>query len=183
MLSFLSKRSQKSVKREYYARVFVLFLGIICFLMIYSISAIIPAHTLSISEKSKLMQEIQSINPETSNCVRNGDNCIDPSLQVKSTNLLLNALKDENRTFVSVPLLDVLNNKNIGIKVTSIKYLGEASGYYKFSINGFSENRERLLDFSNSLKQDVRFSGISLPISDFVKSTDINFVLMINVKK
>ena len=183
MLNFLSEQAKKGVKKEYYARVFLLFLYTICLLAVYSISAIFPTYTFSLNERSRLAQEVQINNLETSKCSEDETNCSDPLMQIKSTNSFLDVLKDDNRTFVSVPLMEVLSKKNNGIKITSIKYLGETSGQYSFSINGLSKSREELLAFSSNLKKDVRFTKISLPISDFVKSVDINFVLTINVKK
>jgi len=183
MLSFLPEQLKKSVKKEYYARVLILSLGIICLLLIYSISIILPIYTSSLFEKNRLTEGVQSIDLDASNCTKSGIDCTDPTPQIKSINLLLSILNVENRASVSAPLLEILNVKNNDIKISSIKYLGEAAGQYKFSINGVSLNREGLLAFVSDLKKNSRFIGINLPISDFVKSTNINFVLMINVKK
>jgi len=183
MLNFLPERLKKSVKHEYYARVFLLLLIVICFLMIFSISAIIPTYTYSDSEKDRLANEVSVIDLETLNCTKDNVTCSDPTSQIKSINSLLKVLKDEDRVSISIPLLEILNNKNKSIKISSVKYLGEVSGQYQFSINGLSFDREGLLLFASDLKKDAHLSAINLPISDFVKSADIDFVLTVNVKK
>lgn len=183
MLSFVPEQLKKNVKREYWARVFCAVLLILCFLAIYSLSSIFPTYTFSVSEKARLTEEISGFSTSTSSCASGETICVDPASEVKSSILLLNSLKITSRTIISQPILEILGNVNKSIKITSIKYLGETTDQYKFSIVGISLDREGLTAFSDSLKKDARLSGISLPISDFVKNTNIDFNLTIMVKK
>ncbi|MGB8816024.1 MAG: hypothetical protein WCC74_02195 [Minisyncoccia bacterium] len=182
MLNFLPAQAKKNVEKEYYARVGILFLGIICLLTIYSISFMIPAYSSSVYEKNMLTMEVQQIDLGASNCTGGEAECIDPTVQIKSANLLLDVLKGEAGTPVSLTLLEILNNKNSGIKITAIKYLGETADQYKFSVSGQSATREELLAFFENLKKGTRFSGVDLPTSGFIKRTDIDFNLTIKVK-
>ena len=62
------------------------------------------------------------------------------------------------------------------IKIDSI-YYGNTPKGREIRINGSAPSREKLLIFRLALENDPSFSRVDLPISNFVKGSDIKFFL------
>lgn len=72
---------------------------------------------------------------------------------------------------------EILLRKIAGIKLTQIYYSVDELGEKRISMSGVASDRAHLLDFRKSLEADTSFSKVNLPISNFVKDSDIEFNL------
>ena len=72
---------------------------------------------------------------------------------------------------------EIILKKMPDIKINSFFYENDIVKGKKISIGGIAPSRERLLLFRQVLGEDGAFSKVDLPISNFVKESDIEFNL------
>lgn len=84
----------------------------------------------------------------------------------------------ENNQFnVSEKVIDsLLLKKPASIKIYAISY-DKQPLTTKVSINGIAPSREVLLSFQKALENDSNFKNVDLPVSNFIKGSDIEFSL------
>jgi len=63
------------------------------------------------------------------------------------------------------------------IKITDISYENDSLNGKKISIQGTAPSREVLLSFRQAFENDNTFKQVDLPISNFVKGSNIQFYL------
>jgi len=166
--------------KSFYYRLIVLFLLVFGFSVFILIIVILPAYFLSSVKKeladSKL--EIQKSEPV-------------PSLDqktlvvIKDLNKKLDILEaaEQNQFLVSEKVIKgILSEKLPNIKITDITYENntkkdDPKAGKKISIQGIAPSREVLLSFRLALESDSLFKQVDLPISNFIKGSDIQFYL------
>jgi hypothetical protein len=85
---------------------------------------------------------------------------------------------EKNRFLLSVKVINaILLKKRPDIKITQITYDNNATSGKKINITGTAPSREVLLLFRQALEDSPNFKNIDLPISNFVKGSNINFSL------
>ncbi len=72
---------------------------------------------------------------------------------------------------------EIIAEKMSDIKITQITYELDPKGGKKVNINGLAPSRERLLLFRVALEDNAAFQKVDLPISNFVKGSNIKFSL------
>ena len=84
---------------------------------------------------------------------------------------------------VSTVIARAIKKKNSTIRFDSFFYDGtaETSSKRKFTISGVSQDRQTLLSFVSILREDPLFQEVELPVSNFVKNTDIPFFISFTV--
>ena len=84
----------------------------------------------------------------------------------------------ENRYLISEKVIkEVVSRKIPGIEITHIFYENSPINGKKISISGLASSRERLLLFRQSFENYTIFKKVDLPISNFVKGSNIQFNL------
>jgi len=90
-------------------------------------------------------------------------------------------MESVNKTDKFVVSTKVINGiilkKMPDIKITSISYEDNEAKGKILSVRGSAPSRDRLLLFRLALEKDINFQKIDLPISNFIKGTDIQFNL------
>ena len=71
----------------------------------------------------------------------------------------------------------IILQKMPNIKITNISYENDPREGKKISIRGIAPSREVLLSFRIALESDSSFKQVNLPISNFVKGSNIEFYL------
>jgi hypothetical protein len=174
MIRFLPEKNKKEIKIEYFSRVFSVVLIFMILLGIISTFSIFPAYIISFYRDISIKSQSASVEA----------NKIDTNEQeslVKTTNeliLFLNQFKNEKP---SVQMLGVLEKTNKNIKINQISY-SKRDSLYQFIFKGVADNREGLLSFVKDIKLDKNISAVDLPVSDFVKSSDIDFTITLSIK-
>jgi len=80
--------------------------------------------------------------------------------------------------FVSQKVInEIMLAKTPSIKITEIFYQNDPQKGKTVIINGTAPSREILLSFRTALEDNVAFKKVDLPISNFVKGSDIKFSL------
>lgn len=179
MINLIPKEEKKKITKGFYYRIVVLFLVVGSASFFVAFVAILPSYFLS-SVKDSLINtklEIQKNEPVPL-----------PEAQtvatIKDLNDKLTLIeKKENKEFVvSQKVINaVILKKMPSIKITDISYQNSPSNDPaqggKISIQGTAPSREVLLLFRQALEDDTTFKSVNLPISNFVKGSDIQFYL------
>ncbi len=76
----------------------------------------------------------------------------------------------------------VLAKKLPGIKIQQIGYINDPVKGKIINIAGTAPSRNTLLLFRKAFESDASFTNVNLPISNFVKGTDIEFHLTLTAK-
>ena len=71
----------------------------------------------------------------------------------------------------------ILLKKRSDIKITQILYQNDGTNGKKITLTGIASSREVLLLFRQALEDSSSFKDVVLPISNFVKGSNIDFSL------
>lgn len=84
----------------------------------------------------------------------------------------------KNKFIVSEKIIDkIISLKMHDININQISYENDGAKGKIINISGVAPSRERLLLFRKALEEDKSFSKIDLPVSNFIKGSDIKFFL------
>lgn len=175
MINLIPKEEKKKMTADFYFRITVLFLITLSFCLLIASISILPAYFFS-SMKNVLANtklEIQKLEPIT----LSGEQSL---LVVKDINKKLDLVEsaEKNKFLPSVKVINsILLKKRPDVKITQILYENDATKGKKISITGTAPSREVLLLFRRSLEDSSNFKSIDLPISNFVKGSNIQFYL------
>jgi hypothetical protein len=179
MLNFLPEQLRKSVKREYLLRVLSIFLGFLFFAGIILIALFVPSQALYlykdavVSNELSMMKSVEAISKD------------DPVRAIRSANDIIKSTDLNIQTVrISDLVLSALKIKGSGVSVTDISVsTNDPLSKFVISVGGISKSRDGLISFVKDLKDGGMFSSVDLPVSDLVKSTDVDFSLKLYVKK
>jgi hypothetical protein len=108
----------------------------------------------------------------------------DISTQIRDINnkiLLLTSTSDGTQLLPSQTIQGILTTKTPAIKIIGITYESTAA-LDRIVLTGTALDRDSLALFAEDLKKDPTFTNVTLPISSYVKSTNIDFSIVIERK-
>lgn len=175
MINLTPKEEKKRMTTDFYFRITVLFLMIMGSCLLISLVSILPAYFFS-SMKNVLAEtklEIQKLEPMT----LLGEQSLSIIKDInKKLDLVENS--EKNRFLPSVKVINsILLKKRPDVKITQILYENDVIKGKKISITGTAQSREVLLLFRRALEDSANFKSVDLPISNFVKGSNIQFYL------
>ncbi len=179
MINLIPKEEKKKKVKVFYYKLIVLFLtmGGLSFFII--LVAILPSYFLSSTRASaaSVKLEIQKSEPVPLPQEQT-------ILTIKDLDQKLSLIeKTESKKFiVSEKVISAIILKKMpGIRITGISYNNNSSSdsftNKKVSIEGTAPSRNALLLFRQALENDIIFKQVDLPISNFVKGSNIQFYL------
>ena len=175
MINLIPKEEKKRMTTDFYFRIAVLFLVLFGSCILIASIAILPSYFFS-SMKNVLADtklEIQKREP----LPLLGEQSL---LIVKDINKKLDLVEssEKNKFLPSQKVINsILLKKRPDIKITQILYENDVVKGKKISITGTAPSREVLLLFRKALEDSSNFKSINLPISNFVKGSNIQFYL------
>jgi len=175
MINLIPNEERKKMIKDFYLR----FVSLLCLAVGFSILiasiAILPSYFTSAVKSSdaslKLASETNMPAPEVGQKTEG---------VIKELNAKLSTLSksEKNRFLISESVInEILLRKMPDIKITEIKYEYNAESGKKIGLTGIAPSRERLLVFRKALEEDTLFAEVDLPISNFLKGTNIEFYL------
>ncbi len=175
MINLIPIEEKKEIRKDFYYRFLVVSFGMLSFLIFISLIAILPAYFMSlerdISMNKKLEMEKNEVMPEIDQQAQSAIKELDARLS------LLEKATQNKYVFSERVVSEVLAQKVPGIKINRISYVNDPLDGRKVNINGIAQNREQLLLFRQALEDDSLFKNVDLPISNFVKDSNIEFNL------
>ncbi|OGI92480.1 hypothetical protein A2933_01045 [Candidatus Nomurabacteria bacterium RIFCSPLOWO2_01_FULL_46_18] len=182
MINLIPNQEKKKKVRDFYFRLTTVTLFVFSLAVLIALVAMLPAYFLSSVKQNLAAEKLgsQSIEPVP---------LLDQKTQtiVDDLNSRLNLIEqaEENKYLVSVKIInEIMLKKMPDIKITQILYETEAKGLpaqagKKISVRGIARSREELLLFRRALEDNIAFTKVDLPISNFVKGSNIQFSLIL----
>jgi len=175
MINLIPIEEKKKIRKDFYYRFFVLFFIMLGLLTIVLIVATLPAYFISLEKKisinSRLEIQKNEVMPELDQQAQTELKDLDAKLS------LLDKAKRNKYVFSQKVVSEIISKKITGIKINRITYDNDSLEGRVISVSGLAQNRETLLLFRKALEEDNSFKNVDLPISNFVKGTDIEFSL------
>jgi hypothetical protein len=172
MVNLIPKKEKKKMIMGFRLRLVTLFLLTLDFCILVTLVVLLPSYFLSITKNS-----VASAKLETQK--------LDPALVseelavIEDINNKLDLIEkaEKNKFLLSADVINaILLKKRSDIKITQISYQNDARGK-KIGVTGTAPSREVLLLFRLALESSPAFKSVDLPISNFVKGSNIQFYL------
>ncbi len=175
MINLIPREERKRMLKDFRYRLLVLFLVVLSAGILIGIIAILPAYFISGAKVNFINAKIEIQNEEPLSV--KGEQALSAIKNINEEIAIVESA--EKRKFL--PSASVVNailiKKRLDIKITKITYENEAIGGKKISITGTAPSRAVLLLFRQSLEDSAAFKSVDLPISNFVKGSNIEFSL------
>ena len=175
MINLIPNQEKKKMVKDFYFKLSFLSILMLCFSLFIAILALLPAYFLSSSRNNINSQKLETQKNEPVPLFDQETSAI-----IKDINTKLNLIEsaEKNKFSVSEKVINSLFLKKISsIKINQISYKNVNPEGKKISISGTASSREALLSFRQALEDDPSFKSVDLPISNFVKGTNIQFYL------
>jgi len=179
MLYLLTEEQKKKVLREYRMRLSVVAVIALSFVGVIAIVSIVPSKVLVSSHEQIL--ELQKKNIEGTSA----GNVDELSKKIADISNTASFLQPLGQSFSATDILSHLEKEAgdaTSINQFQISHFDENASV---QISGISKNRDSLIKFVNTLKQDPLFSGATLPYGSLAKQDNLSFTLnlLINLSK
>jgi hypothetical protein len=178
MINLIPTEERKKMTVDFYLRFVVVFLLLGSFTVFVACLAILPAYFLS-SEKNKVV-DLKLAVQKNEPMPLFGEQYL---ATVKDVNNKLGLVEnaEKNKFIISEKVVSaILLKKSPGVKITQLIYGNDTVGGRKINIIGTAATRDSLLSFRRALEDDDAFKNVDLPISNFVKDTNIQFNLSLS---
>ncbi len=178
MINLTPKEERKKIKGDFYLRLLIVFLFSVSISIVIFDVAMIPAYFAAKISKDavekKLIDQKNTPVPALD---------IETQTIIQNINSRIKIVKDveQNKFLVSERVINqILLKKMTDIKISSIVYNSDSGSIKKIQITGSAPSRERLLLFRRALEENTLFKSVDLPISNFIKGSDIIFSLTLS---
>lgn len=186
MINLLPKEQKKKIVAEYKMRLVTV--GAILLLSVIIISTIVIT-PFYFTTKATLARSESIFN--------NSKNSPDLEIDSESMKVINNTENDlkllfgyDKQKLVSKDVIDIIvANKGNTISINSINYANsvdtkdeKANSQMVVSVGGIAQNREELKSFVYRLMGVQSFTNVSVPISNYLKGVDLEFVITLNIK-
>ena len=175
MINLIPNEQKKAMVRSFYFRFAVVSVFMASFSLLVGSVLLLPSFYLS-TLRVKFMEDkvaSQKLEPEPT---------VNPktSLIIKDLDTKLSIVEKTSKNSYSVTtrvINEIVLKKMSDIKIEEIYYKNDPVAGRSVSIRGMAPSRVRLLLFRRVLEDDVAFKKVDLPISNFVKGSNIAFYL------
>lgn len=175
MINLIPNKEKKVMVKDFYYRLVVVVLLMLSLVVFIASIVLLPSYFASSAKKGisdkildlELIEEINATGQQT---------LLDVSALDNKLSLFEKSKKD--KFVVSERVInEILLNKISNIKITQISFEDSEANGKQISIRGIAPSRERLTLFRRALEDNPLFKKIDLPISNFVKGSNIQFFL------
>ncbi len=163
------------MKKNFYHRLIIVILLALGFVVLIASVALLPSFIIS-SSKESLTNEVSDIN-KTEELDEINQQKISAVSTLDSQLSLLEKTIPNTFSVSEKVINEILLKKSSSIKITQIFFEDNDVSGKTINIRGIAPNREILSLFHRALKDNPLFKKVDLPISNFVKGSNIQFYL------
>lgn len=179
--NLLPREEKRKNRAEYLLRLSTVALCAILFLVIANFALLAPSYMRASSKKSTAEARITASTGMIASEREEDEK--DANARIRDLNKKLSVLSSgaggvATQTLPSQMIASILALKTAAIKIQNIAY-DATSERARYVISGRALDRESLAQFTDKLKKSTLFTKIELPISSYVKSTNIEFSLVL----
>ncbi len=175
MINLIPKEEKKKMIYGFYYRLVILFFTILGTSFFILSLANLPAYFLS---STKVSIAEANLNTQKNEPVPVPDQ--EALAVINDLNAKLAVIEDAKKKDFRISqdvLSAIIAKKSPSIKITDVSYSNEPLKGNRVSLQGVAPSREILLTFRQALEDDPMFKNVDLPVSNFVKGSDIKFFL------
>jgi len=178
MINLIPKEEKKKMVTDFYFRLVVLFVVMLDFCILVALVSMLPSYFVTSIKYSLISTKLENQKLEPLPIL--GQESL-ASVKDMDTKLTLVEKFEKNKFLLSLKVINaILLKKRPDIKITQILYENNETNGRKISLIGMAPSREVLLFFRQALEDSPNFKNVVLPISNFVKGSDIDFYLSLN---
>lgn len=183
MANLLPFEYKKKNRTEYILRLVVVVMCAAIFLILSSLALLIPSYVRALSQESTAEARLARVESGAKKATALVPGEQDPSARLakldEKAELFLRAKKASGISSIPTEgIQEVIELKPASLKISSITY-DKAAGREKFIVSGIALHRDDLARFVEDLKKNTSFTKVELPISSYVKSTNISFSIVL----
>ncbi len=180
MINLIPNQDKKKMARDFYMRLVALSLAMLAMLVFFASAAMLPAYISSSVKKNVAEEKLEAQKKDT---VPELDKETLSAIQGLNAKLALIEAAEKNKFPISEHVMtEVIGKKMPDIHLTQITYQNDAIKGRTVSVLGIAPSRERLLLFRKALEDDASFKSVDLPISNFLKGSNIQFNMIVTIK-
>jgi hypothetical protein len=179
MINFLPEKLKKQVKTEYLLRGLTVLFGYSFFVMVIVSVFIVPSFVLSMVKKDSIIKQLDMVKKSS---VNQTEDILSKTRIINEFTNVLSPKLTPNR-LASDFIKSAIGGKVYGIKVSSISTQYEGLEPSKITLSGFSYTRDLLIEYVKELKDLDMFSNVDIPVSTLVKVSNIDFSIVLTLKK
>ena len=175
MINLIPKEEKKRMTTDFYCRVLVLFLLMFGFSVFVASASLLPAYFISAIKDSISNTKLETQKNDAA--PSSGEQAL---AVIKDMNNKLGLVENAegNKFLISEKVINaVILKKTPNIKIIQILYQNDPILGKNINVLGSAPSREELLQFQQALGDDPAFKNVNLPISSFVKNSNIQFDL------
>ncbi len=175
MINLIPKEEKKKMLASFYLRLVILIVMVLGFCVLIALLSLLPSYFISSMKNSSISAELESQRLEPMPSLEKDSLALVQDIDKK---LVLVENFEKNKFLISVKVINaILLRKKSNIKITQIIYENNETSGKKINLAGIAPSREILLSFRQALEDSSAFKNVNLPISNFVKGSNIDFYL------
>ena len=179
MINLIPNQDKKKMAKNFYIRLTALCFAMFGICILFVSAALLPAYFVSLTKKDLAEERLET---QINNTVPELDK--QSLATIKNLNNQLSLIEETQKNTFSVSkniIQEIISQKMSDIKISQISYQIDPKNGKMVTLTGFAPSRERLLTFQQALQADPNFKSVDLPISDFLKNTNIQFNLVLTL--
>ena len=175
MINLIPKEEKRKIIVDFYHKFIILLFVMGSFSFFVFFVATLPSYFLSSVKNNIVNIKLETQKNEPMPLIDQQTLLVIKNLNSK-LDLVENA--EKNKFIISKKVINAVILKKVpNIKITDISYESDSLKGKKVNIQGIAPSREVLLSFRQALEDGTAFKQVDLPISNFVKGSNIQFYL------
>lgn len=183
-MNLLPQEEKSLIKKEYALRRVVVWLGLLVSMLTISLALLVPSYVLSRFKASDIQAELdtskqtlesQLLPPDVTNAIAGAAKNAD-------------SLKPFSDPLSAYNIIRIFENKPATIKISKISFSNfgtDPAGAVQQAnvlLRGKAADRESLTNFGKTLEARSEFASVNIPVSNFVRETNIDFTMTVSLK-
>lgn len=175
MINLIPNEEKKKIAKHFYFRLAVVSFLMLSLVICFTIMTIIPSYILSKAKENIADTKLATQKNEPVPILDQNTSLAIADLDVKLG--MVEKLQGDKFLVSERVISEILESKISDVKISRISYESDVVKGKKIGIDGEAPSRERLLLFRQALEDNQAFQSVDLPISNFVKGSNIQFHL------
>lgn len=177
MLNIFPVEEKKKILAAYRLRLGVVAVFTVSALILSSSILLAPSYLLAVSKYNSVSRELLALELEQGSTEREKEVNIQIRDENKKIDLFLKG-GDDGWLSPSGVIWGIVGKKGDAIKIRGFMYEASANKE-RLVITGTADDREGMASFVGALKKEQTFTKVELPIQSYVKSSDIDFSVVV----
>ncbi len=167
--------------RDFYIKLVAVFYAVLGSAIFIACTAILPPYFLSSVNKNAANDRLKLQENVPVPIV--GEGTLNKVKELDKKLALVEGLQGQHFLVSQKVINKIIVHQKPEVKINQISYTSSGEGGKSITVSGVASTRGGLLSFSQALKEDQFFKEVNLPISNFVKESDIIFSINLTPKE